>query len=138
MTREELLNHVRNCTPELGWDSTYPSLYGKYGTTIYGIYDGWCWFEEDNITNYAREHGHAPLTDATDIELLTMWAMANNYWLNKYKEWFNLSEKKSSKLDSFIGECERKYFGYDKDGYTDKTIERIFNSIFEILNNIQK
>ena len=26
-----------------------------------------------------------------------------------------------------------KYFGYDEDGYTDKTVDRIFKSIFEIL-----
>ena len=135
MDKEELLNKVRNCTPQLGWDNVYPDLYGKYGITISGICDGWHWFEEDNITEYARKHGHLPITDASDIELLTMWAIADNYWLNKYKEWYRCSQEKSSKLDRFIGECERKYFGYDEDGYTNKTIDRIFNSIFEILDN---
>lgn len=134
MDREELLNKVRNCTPQLGWDSVYPDLYGKYGITVSGMYDGWHWFEEDNITEYARQHGCLPLTDASDIELLTMWAIADNYWLNEYKKWYKRSEEKSSKLDRFMSKCERKYFGYDEDGYTDKTIERIFNSVFDILD----
>lgn len=134
MNREELLNKVRSCTPNLGWDSKYPNLYGKYGMTVCGICDYWHWFTENNITDYAREHGNLPLTDATDTELLEMWAIAANYWLNKYQEWYYLSQEKSSKLDRFIGECERIYFGYDEDGYTDKTIDRIFRSIFEVLN----
>lgn len=138
MTREELLDKVRNCTPDLGWESVYPNLYGKYGTGIYGVCDYWYWFTEDNITDYAREHGHLPLTDATDVELLEMWAIADNYWLGKYQEWYDKSREKSSKLDMFVGECERRYFGYDKDGYTDKTIDRVFNSIFEILDKAQK
>lgn len=54
--------------------------------------------------------------------------------LDKYQQWYDKSKEKSSRLDRFIGECERRYFGYDKDGYTDKTIDRIFNSIFEILD----
>lgn len=134
MDREEILNKVRRCTPQLGWEFKYPDLYGKYGITISGVYDGWYWFTEDNITEHARERGCLPLTDASDIELLTMWAMADNYWLNKYREWLKRSEEKSSKLDRFIGECERRYFDYDEDGYTDKTINRIFNSVFEVLD----
>lgn len=63
-----------------------------------------------------------------------MWAIASDYWLNKYKVWYRKSEEKSSKLDQFIGRCERDYFGYDKEGYTLKTIDRIFNSIIEVLN----
>ena len=134
MTREELLDKVRKCTPNLGWDSEYPDLYGKYGMGVYGICEYWYWFEENNITDYAREHGHAPLTDATNEELLTMWAMADNYWLEKYKKWYYDSEKKSRKLDLFIGKCESDYFGYDEDGYTDKTIIRILKSVLEILD----
>lgn len=103
--------------------------------TIGGFCDGWHWLEEENITEYARKQGCLPLTDATDNELLEMWAIADNYWLSKYKEWYKRSKEKSSKLDGFIGLCERKYFGYDKDGYTDKTIDRIFNSILEILDS---
>lgn len=135
MDRTELLNKVRNCTPQLGWDDKFPDLYGKYGMTICGIGDGWHWFEENNITEYSRQQGRLPITDATDIELLEMWAVADNYWLNKYKEWLKRSEEKSSKLDGFIGKCEREYFGYDEDGYTDKTIDRVFNSIFKVLND---
>ena len=137
MTREELLDKVRNCTPDFGWESEYPDLYGKYGTGVYGICDYWLWFTEENISDRARELGYLPLTDATDRELLEMWAIADNYWLGKYTEWCERSEKKSRKLDIFIGECERKYFGYDKDGSTDKTIDRVFNSIFEILDKTQ-
>lgn len=133
MDREELLQKVKNCVPDLGWDSKYPDLYGKYGISVFGICDYWKWFTEENITYAARKHGHLPLTDATDIELLTMWAIADNYWLRKYKEWLKKSKEKSSKLDKFIGACELKYFGYDEDGYTDKTIDRVFNEIFDIL-----
>lgn len=137
MNRDELLNKVRKCTPQLGWDNKFPNLYGKYGMTISGICDGWHWFEEDNITNYSRQKGHLPLTDATNEELFEMWALADNYWLNKYKEWLRRAEEKSSKLDRFIGKCEKNYFGYDINGYTNNTIDRIFNSIFEILDNKQ-
>lgn len=108
--REELLNKVRNCIPDLGWDHVYPDLFGKYGMTICGICDDWRWFEEDNVTEYARKQGCLPLTDATDVELLEMLAMTNNYWLSKYEEWYKRSEEKSSKLDRFIGVCESKYF----------------------------
>lgn len=134
MNREEILNKVMHCTPNYGWESEYPDLYGKYGTGIYGICDYWLWFTEDNITDYAREHGCSPLTNATDTELLMMWAIADNYWLNQYQEWYERSKEKSSKLDRFIDECEMKYFGYDEDGYTNKTIDRIFNSIFKVLD----
>ena len=130
MSREELLDKVKCSTPCLGWDYKYPDLFGKYGCTISGICDGWHWYSAYE----AYKNGHSPLTDATDNELLEMWAMADSYWLRQYTQWYKRSKEKSSKLDWFIGECERRYFGYDKDGYTDKTIDRIFNSIFEILD----
>ena len=60
--------------------------------------------------------------------------MCSSYWLEQYEKWCEDSEEKSSKLDHFIGKCERNYFGYDEDGYTDKTIDRIFNNIFTILD----
>lgn len=135
MKREEMLDKVRKCAPDLGWEDKYPDLFGKYGMGMYGICEYWHWFEEDNITDYARAHGHAPLTDATDTELLLMWALADNFWLEKYKEWYYRSENKSRKLDRFIGKCESDYFGYDEDGYTEKTIDRIFKSIIEILDS---
>ena len=136
MTREELLDKVKKCTPNFGWEYKYPDLYGKYGMGVYGICDYWHWFTEENITVIARKNGRCPLTDASDIELLTMWAIADNYWLNQYKEWYDRSKEKSSKLDQFIGKCEEKYFGYDKDGYTNKTIERIFSSVFQVLDSV--
>lgn len=134
MTREDILNKVRRCTPNFGWEHEFPELFGKYGTEYHGVYEGWYWFTEDNITDIARSHGRRPLTDASDVELLTMWAMADSYWLGQYREWLKRAEKKSSKLDMFIGECERRYFSYDEDGYTDKTIDRVFNSVFEALD----
>lgn len=133
MNREELLNRVKNCTPNLGWNEKYPDLYGKYGRSIGGICDKWEWYEE--IPECLRQQGYLPLTDATNEELFEMWANADNYWLNKYKQWYHESQEKSSKLDRFIGECEMKYFGYDEDGYTDKTIDRIFKSIFDVLES---
>lgn len=134
MTREELLNKVRTeCTPNLGWDDKYPELFGVYGYTFCGICDGWSWFEEDKITDYARSKGRKPLTEASDMELLEMLALANGYWLKKYEKWHKEALNKSHKLDIFIGECERKYFGYDEDGYTDKTIDRVLGKILDIL-----
>ena len=72
-----------------------------------------------------------------DIELLEMWAVASDYWLHKYEQWYNVSVIKCSKLDSFIGKCERDYFGYD-DRYTNETIDRIFDSVFENLDKYKK
>lgn len=134
MNREELLNKVRKCTPYYTFDTDYPNLFGKYGTMVYGICDYWYWYEEDKLTERALKKGFKPLTDATDSELLEMLAITNGYWLSCYKKWLEKSEKKSHKLDSFIGKCERDYFGYDSNGYTDETIDRIFNSIYEILD----
>lgn len=134
MDRNQLLNLVRECCPELGWDDKYPDLFGKFGTTIGGICVGWQWFEKDNITDAAKANGHQPITSATKEELLEMLVMVDHYRLNQYKEWYKKSKEKSSKLDEFIGKCERDYFGYDKDGYTDKTINRIFNSVYEALD----
>lgn len=135
MNREELLNKTKNCTPQLGWEYEYPSLFGKYGmTNTYG--SKWIWFETENIPGYKVEAGCMPLTEAADNELLEMLVIANDYWLNKYRIWYDNSTKKSSKLDNFIGECERKYFGYDKDGYTDKTIDRVLNAVLEKLEEI--
>ena len=94
MTRQELLDKVRQSCPALGWDSKYPNLFGKYGMTICGICDGWHWFEEDNITDTARNHGHLPLTDASDTELMEMFAMTQDYWLEKYQEWLKNAREK--------------------------------------------
>ena len=135
MDREELLNKTKNCTPQLGWEHKYPDLYGKYGmTNAYG--SKWIWFEAKNIPGHKAEAGCIPLAEATDNELLEMLAIANDYWLNKYQIWYEDSKKKSSKLDEYIGECERKYFGYDKDGYTDKTIDRILDAVLKRLEEI--
>lgn len=54
MNRDEILNKVKNCVPDLGWESVYPNLFGKYGMSVCGICDYWYWFTEDNITDYAR------------------------------------------------------------------------------------
>lgn len=131
MDREFLLDKVRKSEPEMGWDSEYPDLFGVYGMTC----EGWTWFEEDKITDYARRKGYKPITKATDTELLQMWAMASDCWLNYYRKWYRESQEKSSKLDQFIGRCERDYFGYDEDGYTDKSTDRVFKLIFEILDD---
>ena len=64
-----------------------------------------------------------------------MWAMADSYWLNNYKAWFKKAEEKSARLDRFIGTCEMRYFGYDEDGYTHKTIDRVLDSVLEILDS---
>ena len=95
MTRLALLDKVRQSAPALGWDGKYPYLFGKYGMTICGIYDGWRWFEKDNITDAARSCGCLPLTDASDAELLEMFAITQDYWLEKYEEWLKRAEDKS-------------------------------------------
>ena len=86
MNREELLDKVKKCVPDLGFDNKYPQLFGVYGMTVGGICDGFYWFD-DKLTDYGRQCGHKPLTEATDMELLEMWAITQDYWLGKYKEW---------------------------------------------------
>lgn len=134
MNREELLNKVRGCTPYLGWEYKYPDLFGKYGYSQCGIGDRWCWHEEDMLTQYARENGCKALSEATDMELLEMWAIMSDYWYNEYKGWNRTAEEKTSILDRFIGKCERDYFGYEKE-YTPETINKILNSVIEILDS---
>lgn len=94
MTRLALLDKVRQCSPGLGWDDTYPYLFGKYGMTICGICDGWRWFEVTNITDAARNNGCLPLDAASDAELLEMFAITQDYWLKKYEEWLERAEEK--------------------------------------------
>lgn len=110
----------QNIYPPLGGEYDW-NILKKYGYTISGIYDGWEW--KENIDT------------ATEEELWQIIAICEWYWAKQYKKWYNKSCIKSNKLDNFIGICERNWFGYDEDGYTDKTIDRIFNSIINILKN---
>lgn len=123
---------INHCVPPLGMEAI-DDTFKKYGMTYCGICDGWYWFKKDNITQYAIETGHKPIEEATNEELWKMLAMSSMYWEGNYKEWYEKSEKKSSILDKFIGDCENNYFGYDNDGYTENTIHRIFNCIKDIL-----
>ena len=43
VNRKDLLNKVRQCTPDLGFDKKYPRLFGVYGITAGGLYDGFYW-----------------------------------------------------------------------------------------------
>lgn len=123
---------IHHCTPPLGMENI-DDTFKKYGMTYSGICDGWSWFRKENITQYAINEGYRPIEEATKEELWKMLAMSSMYWEGNYKEWNKKAEKKSSLLDRFIGECEMGYFGYDEDGYTEKTINRIFDSIKSIL-----
>lgn len=93
MNRKELLEKVRNCTPNLGWDYEYPELFGKYGFMTCGICETWIWFDENNISDKAREKGLKPLTYASDEELLEMWGMCSSYWLEQYESGINVQRK---------------------------------------------
>ncbi len=123
---------IKHCVPKLGMEFI-DDTFKTYGSTYCGIGDGWFWYRKNKITQYAIEQGHKPIEEATREELWKMLAMSSMYWEGNYKEWYDRSEGKSGILDSFIGECEMKYFGYDDDGYTQKTIRRILNSISGIL-----
>ena len=133
MSREELLKQVRSCTPAMDFEDKYPNLFGKYGHMFCYTYDKWIWFDEENISDFAKKEGKKPLNEATDMELLEMLVLASSYWLKNYENWFEKSKRKSSKLDNFIGNCELAYFGYG-DEYTEETIDTIFNKIYDILD----
>ncbi|NLE04997.1 MAG: hypothetical protein GX638_09370 [Crenarchaeota archaeon] len=123
---------IKYCVPPLGMEYI-DDTFKKYGMTYSGICDGWEWFRKDKITQYALNNGHKPIEDASNEELWKMLAMSSMYWEGNYKEWYAKSEEKTNLLDRFIGDCERKYFGYDDDGYTKNTICRILNIIETIL-----
>ena len=89
LKKQSLVDIVKDSTPWLGADSDFPELFGKYGYTISGIYDGWDWFTQDSITDYAMNHGHKPIEEATELELWKMLALTNTYWYNSYKEWYD-------------------------------------------------
>jgi hypothetical protein len=127
--KDEVLTEILNkdarelleeSVPWQGAETDMPDLFGKYGYGLYGICDGFKWKNE--------------LENASELEIWKMIALSNMYWFRKYKKFLELAEIKSSKLDGFIGHCEREYFGYDKDGYTYKTIEKILNKVIEILD----
>jgi hypothetical protein len=123
---------VKHCVPQLGMEYI-DDTFKTYGMTYTGICDGWEWFRKDKIPQYAIDKGHKPIEEATNEELWKMLAMSSMYWEGNYEEWYEQSKRKSSILDRFIGDCERKYFGYDSEGYTTNTIYRILNTIDTIL-----
>ena len=132
---DDLCDFVKNhCVPQLGSEYLFP-IFNTYGMTFSGICDGWSWFTKDNITQYALKKGHKPIEEATKEELWEMLALSSMYWKGKYEEWNDRNSKKSDILNHFIGDCERKYFGYDNAGYTANTIKRILDSIEIILKD---
>lgn len=82
-----LLDVVSHDHPWLGADSDFPDLFGKYGYTVVGIYDGFVWLHSDTITDEAREKGKKPIEEATSEELWMMFALIERYWRKTYQEW---------------------------------------------------
>ncbi len=87
MNRDELLEKVRGLNPDPIMEKQYPDLFGKYGYFYISWYERYVWFEEENILDKAREKGYRPITDATNEELLEMWAREAEY------EWRECSRK---------------------------------------------
>ena len=87
--RHFLITHVG---PPLGAESIDP-IFNTYGMTISGICDGWWWFTKDNITEHAKQHGHKPIEEATEVEIWRMIAICSRYWEAEYTEWYHKSDK---------------------------------------------
>lgn len=117
-TKKELIEEVKNSVPPLGIEFEKP-LFKKYGYTYSGIGDGWIW--KDN------------LSEATTDELWEMLNFSNEYWYKEYRSWYNKDRAKMNLFDSFIGDCEMNYFGYDENGYTLETVKRIIGELNKIL-----
>ena len=95
MTREDLLFKVRHCAPGMGWEFKYPDLFGRYGLTKTGTCEGWLWFEDSNISDYAIQEGHRPLTYATNEELYEMLVIVYEHWCGEYQRWYYQEEEKN-------------------------------------------
>ena len=128
---------VKSIVPPLGAEYDDP-IFNTYGMSISGICDAWHWFTKDNITETAIRHGHKPIEEASELELWQIIALCEWYWEKQYRQWYKKANKKSRRLDKFIGDCERAYFGYDKGDYTEETVDRVLNSVNEILQRVYK
>ena len=94
LTRQELLDHLSECAPPYDYLEKYPTLFDKHGQFSTGVSQYWIWYTEDNLSDYGRRSGCRPLTDATDVELLEMWALESDYWYRMYKNMYNKLNKK--------------------------------------------
>ena len=94
LTRQELLDHLSECAPPYEYLNKYPTLYDKYGQFSTGVSQHWIWYTEDNLSEYGRRQGYRPLTDATDVELLEMWALESDYWCRSYQRWYRELDRK--------------------------------------------
>ncbi len=98
MDRNELLEKVRGLNPDPVMEMAYPKLFGTYGVLYTTWYERYIWFEEGNISDKAIEKGYRPITDATNEELLEMWAREAEYrWHECSRELEQLKKEKGRK-----------------------------------------
>lgn len=91
-----LLEAVKESSPWLGAENSFPSLFGRYGFTYCGICDGWRWLTKDNITSSAARHGKKPLEMASELELWQMLALSNIYYNRYHSELCDKAEKRGA------------------------------------------
>lgn len=132
LDRSTLIDRVTHSLPQFGWDTEYPTLFGKYGKTTTGVCVEWVWCTSESITPTDRAFGKCPLEDASIQELLEMLVIEESYWAEYYQDKCKSVEAKAVKLDKFIGTCECKYFGYDSE-YSEHSIDRVIEFIYAIL-----
>ena len=87
--REFILKEIY---PPLGGESISTTL-KTYGYTLCGICDGWSWYRQDTITDYAREKGHKPIEEATMEELWKIIALCSRYWQIFYEREYDNKHK---------------------------------------------
>lgn len=132
MTHSELVDKVMHSLPQFGWDTEYPTLFGKYGKTTTGLCVEWVWCTSESITPTDRAFGKCPLEDASTQELLEMLVIEESYWSEYYQAQFKVVEYKAAKLDKFIGTCETKYLGHDHT-YSEHSVDRVLEFIYAVL-----
>ena len=93
------------CPPE-GMESFNKTFY-TYGYGTYGVSDKWIWFKSDTITDYAKEHGHKPIEEASELELWKMVALSSRYWHVSYQRWLRDEEDRFEKYRLCHGETKQ-------------------------------
>lgn len=117
MTHQELVEKIMSGdSPPLVW-STDP-YWKRYGRYFFGIAEGY---------NFEKEK----LETATTEELYEILIKINDYWLKKYKQWYNEDEQNLQKVYAFAREMRKTI------NYTNKSHESNFD-LLEIALEIVK
>lgn len=82
-------------TIPLGFDHSFPDIFGKYGYTYAGIYEGFIWNDES-------------LENVSEYDMWRMIAISNTYWVVELEKWNHELKKKIYEMEQNESVTENK------------------------------